>query len=172
MPPAAAGRFPQSLRRGRPLSDASLRGVLPADQRAGGASGLHHAASPGQGGGAEPDQTPVAGTDSTRVDAGTGGSLVDSFQSEACGGGCHRGGLEGVHREAKGPLAALISTCLRGYQLLISPWLPSACRFHPTCSDYMRQAVQRHGAGRGVWLGLKRLGKCHPFHSGGCDPVP
>ncbi len=61
---------------------------------------------------------------------------------------------------------------LRFYKLAISPLLPSACRFHPTCSDYMREAVERHGAARGIWLGAKRLARCHPFHPGGVDPVP
>jgi len=61
---------------------------------------------------------------------------------------------------------------LRGYKRVISPLLPSACRFYPTCSDYMREAIVQHGPARGVWLGLKRLGRCHPFHEGGCDPVP
>jgi len=62
--------------------------------------------------------------------------------------------------------------CLAGYKRLISPLLPSACRFYPTCSQYMAEAIQVHGAGRGVWLGLKRLGRCHPFHEGGTDLVP
>lgn len=61
---------------------------------------------------------------------------------------------------------------LRFYKQWISPLLPTACRFHPTCSVYMMQAIERHGPMRGVWLGLKRLGRCHPFHEGGCDPVP
>jgi putative membrane protein insertion efficiency factor len=61
---------------------------------------------------------------------------------------------------------------LAGYKRLISPLLPSACRFYPTCSQYMREAIEVHGAGRGIWLGLKRLGRCHPFHEGGADPVP
>ncbi|MGH9658308.1 MAG: membrane protein insertion efficiency factor YidD [Bryobacteraceae bacterium] len=65
----------------------------------------------------------------------------------------------------------LIVTALRGYQIVLSPMLGPACRFHPTCSEYMRQAVERHGAARGVWLGLKRLSRCHPFHAGGVDPV-
>lgn len=60
---------------------------------------------------------------------------------------------------------------LRGYKFAISPLLPSACRFRPTCSEYMMEAVARHGAMRGVWLGVKRLGRCHPFHQGGYDPV-
>ena len=61
---------------------------------------------------------------------------------------------------------------LRGYKRLISPFLPSACRYYPTCSEYMREAIEIHGPVRGVWLGLKRLGRCHPFHEGGFDPVP
>lgn len=60
---------------------------------------------------------------------------------------------------------------LRLYQYCISPVLPPACRFYPTCSEYMRQAVEKHGAGRGVWMGLKRLARCHPLHTGGYDPV-
>lgn len=60
---------------------------------------------------------------------------------------------------------------LRLYKLCISPMLPSACRFYPTCSEYMMEAVERHGTARGVWMGLKRLSRCHPFHPGGVDPV-
>ena len=61
---------------------------------------------------------------------------------------------------------------LRGYKRFVSPWLPSACRYHPTCSEYMREAVERYGAGRGAWMGVKRLARCHPFHAGGVDLVP
>jgi putative membrane protein insertion efficiency factor len=60
---------------------------------------------------------------------------------------------------------------LRFYKAVLSPLLPSACRFHPTCSDYMREAVERYGAWRGLLLGVKRLLKCHPLHPGGFDPV-
>jgi uncharacterized protein len=60
---------------------------------------------------------------------------------------------------------------LKGYKILISPLLPSACRFYPTCSEYMMDAVAKHGTARGIWMGLKRLGRCHPFHEGGFDPV-
>ncbi|MBK9169257.1 MAG: membrane protein insertion efficiency factor YidD [Bryobacterales bacterium] len=65
----------------------------------------------------------------------------------------------------------LIAGFLRAYQWGISPLLPSACRFYPTCSEYMRQAVLKYGALQGVWMGIKRLGRCHPLHAGGIDPV-
>lgn len=65
----------------------------------------------------------------------------------------------------------LLLGLLRLYKLAISPLLPSACRFYPTCSEYMSEAVERHGAARGVWMGIKRLARCHPFHPGGVDPV-
>ena len=60
----------------------------------------------------------------------------------------------------------------RGYQLFVSPILPQTCRFHPTCSGYAIEAIREHGAARGAWLALKRIGKCHPWGSGGFDPVP
>lgn len=60
---------------------------------------------------------------------------------------------------------------LRLYKHFLSPLLPSACRFHPTCSEYMMDAVVKYGAARGVWLGTRRLLRCHPFHEGGFDPV-
>lgn len=69
-------------------------------------------------------------------------------------------------------MKAVVIGLLHFYKRGISPFLPSACRFHPTCSEYMAQAVERHGVIRGVFLGLKRLGRCHPFHAGGMDPVP
>jgi putative membrane protein insertion efficiency factor len=59
-----------------------------------------------------------------------------------------------------------------GYQRVVSPWLPRACRFAPTCSEYARVAIIEHGVARGFWLGLMRLGRCHPFNSGGYDPPP
>ena len=61
---------------------------------------------------------------------------------------------------------------LRGYKRLISPLLPPMCRFEPTCSVYTMQAVEKYGALHGVWLGIRRLLRCHPFNPGGWDPVP
>ena len=60
---------------------------------------------------------------------------------------------------------------LRVYKLAVSPLLPSACRFYPCCSDYMREATEKYGALRGVWMGIKRLARCHPFNAGSFDPV-
>jgi uncharacterized protein len=60
---------------------------------------------------------------------------------------------------------------LKLYKRVVSPLLPSACRFYPTCSEYMMDAITKHGPLHGVWLGVKRLGRCHPFHAGGYDPV-
>ena len=61
---------------------------------------------------------------------------------------------------------------VRIYQLVVAPWLPPSCRFSPTCSEYARQALIRHGILRGTWMSLRRLSRCHPFCSGGYDPVP
>ncbi|MDD3657045.1 MAG: membrane protein insertion efficiency factor YidD [Atribacterota bacterium] len=58
------------------------------------------------------------------------------------------------------------------YQKYISPFKPATCRFYPTCSDYAIQAIQRHGCLRGTLLSIKRLFRCHPYHTGGYDPVP
>ncbi|MHB9020713.1 MAG: membrane protein insertion efficiency factor YidD [Halothiobacillus sp.] len=66
----------------------------------------------------------------------------------------------------------LLIKLVRGYQLLISPILPPSCRFEPTCSSYAIEAIQIHGAWRGGWLAIKRLGRCQPFCAGGYDPVP
>lgn len=58
------------------------------------------------------------------------------------------------------------------YQHAISPYTPSACRYTPTCSEYMRQAIIKHGPLRGLWLGIKRICRCHPWGGSGYDPVP
>ncbi len=61
---------------------------------------------------------------------------------------------------------------VRAYRRAVSPLLPPACRFHPTCSEYAITALERHGLFRGGWLAARRLSRCHPFHDGGFDPVP
>ena len=66
----------------------------------------------------------------------------------------------------------IVIALIRGYQRFISPLLASNCRFHPTCSQYTLEAVERYGAAKGLWLGAKRIGRCHPFNPGGYDPVP
>jgi hypothetical protein len=68
--------------------------------------------------------------------------------------------------------ARLVVGALGAYQRLVSPLLPRACRFAPTCSEYARLAVLEHGAARGTWLALGRVARCHPFHPGGYDPPP
>ena len=60
---------------------------------------------------------------------------------------------------------------VRLYQKFISPLFPPTCRFYPTCSEYFIQAVQKYGALKGTWLGIKRISKCHPWHEGGYDPL-
>ncbi len=69
-------------------------------------------------------------------------------------------------------MKALLLLLLHGYKRFLSPFLPRACRFEPTCSVYMMQAIELHGAFYGSWLGLRRLGRCQPFFEGGYDPVP
>jgi uncharacterized protein len=61
---------------------------------------------------------------------------------------------------------------IRLYQQTISEVMPHSCRFTPTCSQYTYEAISKFGMARGVWLGAKRLGRCHPFHPGGYDPLP
>lgn len=71
-----------------------------------------------------------------------------------------------------GLFARVILGALRLYGAAVSPLLGPCCRFAPSCSAYARAAVTRHGAVRGLWLGLRRVARCHPFHPGGWDPVP
>lgn len=66
----------------------------------------------------------------------------------------------------------LARALVRAYQIVISPWLPAACRFEPSCSHYALTALRRFGVLRGGYLGARRLARCHPWHAGGADPVP
>lgn len=69
-------------------------------------------------------------------------------------------------------MRALLLFPIRVYQYAISPFMAPHCRYHPTCSEYTAQAITHHGALRGLWLGLKRISRCHPWAEGGYDPVP
>lgn len=79
--------------------------------------------------------------------------------------GCRSGDLTSL-------LARPLIWLVRAYQLLISPFVPPSCRFHPTCSHYAIEALRKHGAFKGLWLAVRRIMRCHPWHSGGHDPVP
>lgn len=68
--------------------------------------------------------------------------------------------------------SGLLIGLVRFYQLALSPWLGSRCRYQPTCSQYMIDAVREWGPARGGWMGLKRIGRCHPWGGHGYDPVP
>ena len=69
-------------------------------------------------------------------------------------------------------VSRLLSLFIQAYRYAVRPLLGMHCRFHPSCSVYAQEALERHGMARGVWLMLKRLARCHPWHPGGHDPVP
>ena len=69
-------------------------------------------------------------------------------------------------------LEALLLLPIVFYQRVISPFTPPSCRFTPTCSEYARQAIAKHGPFKGLWLAIKRLSRCHPWGGSGYDPVP
>ena len=66
----------------------------------------------------------------------------------------------------------LLILLIRAYQILLSPFIGNHCRFYPTCSSYAIEALHKHGAMKGLWLALRRISHCHPWHEGGIDPVP
>ncbi|WP_460540038.1 membrane protein insertion efficiency factor YidD [Glycomyces halotolerans] len=73
---------------------------------------------------------------------------------------------------ASGITTRALSLPIVAYRRWVSPAIPNRCRFYPSCSAYTLEALSRHGPVRGIWLSLRRLGRCHPFHPGGYDPVP
>jgi putative membrane protein insertion efficiency factor len=80
--------------------------------------------------------------------------------------------LAAVALSPAGLVRALLLGAIRVYQLALSPWLGTQCRFEPTCSKYAAEALERFGVRRGVWLAAKRIGRCHPWGRSGYDPVP
>jgi putative membrane protein insertion efficiency factor len=77
--------------------------------------------------------------------------------------------LRAIRRLEKLP-AWLLVMMVRLYQVTLSPWIGQSCRFQPTCSNYMIQAVGKYGFWRGLWRGIRRIARCHPLHAGGYDP--
>ncbi len=69
-------------------------------------------------------------------------------------------------------MKALPLGLIRAYQVVLAPILPASCRFTPSCSEYMHQAIDKFGIARGAFLGVKRILRCHPWHPGGADPIP
>ncbi len=77
-----------------------------------------------------------------------------------------------INRAMSATAGGLLRGAVKAYQWGISPLLPGSCRYLPTCSDYAREAIERHGPVRGTWLAVRRLGRCHPWGGSGYDPVP
>jgi putative membrane protein insertion efficiency factor len=75
-------------------------------------------------------------------------------------------------RKGPGAMTRVLMGAVTGYRRFVSPLLPPRCRFEPSCSAYALEALQVHGAARGLWLAVARIARCHPFHPGGYDPVP
>ena len=78
----------------------------------------------------------------------------------------------GVGARARSVGAWILLALIHAYKIFLSPFFGGACKYYPSCSSYAQEAVQKHGARRGAWLALKRLGRCRPFVKGGFDPVP
>lgn len=80
---------------------------------------------------------------------------------------------DGLLAQARPSAAArVLMALITGYRRFVSPLLGPRCRFAPSCSAYALEAVREHGALRGSWLAVRRIGRCHPFNPGGFDPVP
>jgi uncharacterized protein len=77
-----------------------------------------------------------------------------------------------VAARARSVGARILLALIQLYKIFLSPFFGGACKYYPSCSNYAQEAVQKHGARRGAWLALKRLGRCRPFVKGGFDPVP
>ncbi len=171
MPPTAVGSLQTGLRKGFPAPVDLLRRVLSGGGGDGAASGVYDSARLGESGFSKSTAPADSRTDPPAAsDSAT--AVEHRRQSPAGGRRRHAAATAGRDRSSVRPVSAFLLILLRGYKVLISPWLPSACRFHPTCSCYMREAIVAHGAAHGVWLGVRRLLKCHPWNKGGVDYVP
>jgi uncharacterized protein len=74
--------------------------------------------------------------------------------------------------EGRTTVQKILIAMIRGYRYLVSPWMGLHCRFYPSCSHYAAESIEHHGVLRGLWLALRRVLRCHPWHPGGFDPVP
>ena len=80
--------------------------------------------------------------------------------------------MSDVAESKPSPAALVLMASVRVYQKVLSPAMGGNCRYYPSCSQYGYDAIRLHGAGRGSWMAVKRIGRCQPFHEGGYDPVP
>lgn len=92
--------------------------------------------------------------------------------ASSVGTGASSGAGSGAAGRARSAGAWVALLLIRMYQIFLSPFFGGMCKYEPSCSKYAQEAVQKHGARRGAWLALKRLGRCRPFVKGGFDPVP
>jgi uncharacterized protein len=170
-PSAAISRFPKGLRAGHPFLQPAVRSLLfSGSGNPGTAFRLYRSPQAGNGSGPESPQAAVSGSCPLR--AGSAESAVPHrHQSAAQSSECALAGTRPRSGSSSSSMQWLVIRALRAYKFAVSPLLPAACRYYPSCSDYMREAVERYGAARGVWMGLRRLARCHPFHAGGFDPV-
>lgn len=103
--------------------------------------------------------------------SGTHAHANAEHQAHTAGAHARDAERTGVWSVARGP-AMLLQLMIRGYQVAVSPLLPPACRYYPSCSNYALEAINKYGAMRGGWLAARRIARCHPFRPGGYDPVP
>jgi putative membrane protein insertion efficiency factor len=144
--------------------------------------GLRHRTPGRLGGGAQPDPTAPSRRDPGRSRCAAprrrgalrgqrhGDRAAVHHPSPGRPGSARRGTMS-VARQSRGLVARMLALPIRAWRQL-SRWLPPRCRFHPSCSEYAIQALELHGAAKGSWLAVRRIGRCHPWHDGGLDPVP